>query len=209
MLRHVSHHIPNRMDIDIMNAAKSCQSCTEILPSLPREPLIQHQEATRPFQQLHSDLAKINGHDFLIIADQYSGWPDVIPFPNKNTTAARRVVDAVREFFVRGPGAPVKFWSGNGPQFNAVEFKDFFRDWGISVGNSAPHYPQSNGFAEAAISSMKKLIASSWRKGSFDVNKFEKSILLFRNAPRSGATTPAQIVFNRPERDEVSRKLTY
>jgi transposase InsO family protein len=173
------------MDIDITNAAKSSQSCTEILPSLPHEPLIQYQEATRPFQQLHSDLATINGHDFLIIADQYSGWLDVIPFPNKNTTAARRVVDAVREFFVRGLGAPDKFWSGNGPQFNAVEFKDFARDWGISVGNSAPHYPQSNGFAEAAISSMKKLIASSWRKGSFDVNQFAKSILLFRNAPCS------------------------
>ena len=106
------------------------------------------------FEQLHSDLATINGRDFLIIADQYSGSPDVIPFPNKNTTALR-VVDAVREFFIRGPGTPVKFWSDNGPQFNAVEFKDFARDWGISVGNSAPHYPQSNGFAEAAISSMK------------------------------------------------------
>ena len=190
------------MDIDITNAARSCQSCTEKLPSLPREPLIQHQAATRPFEQLHSDLATINGRDFLIIADQYSGWPDVIPFPNKNTTA-RRVVDAVREFFIRGPGAPVKFWSDNGPQFNAVEFKDFARDWGISIGNSAPHYPQSNGFAEAAISSMKKLIAGSWRKGSFDVNQFAKSILLFRNAPRSGAASPAQMVFNRPVRDAL------
>jgi hypothetical protein len=190
------------MDIEITNAAKSCESCTEKLPSLPREPLIQHQAATRPFEQLHSDLATINGCDFLIITDQYSGWPDVIPFPNKNTTA-RRVVDAVREFFIRGPGAPVKFWSDNGPQFNAVEFKDFARDWGISVGNSAPHYPQSNGFDEAAISSMKKLIAGSWRKGSFDVNQFAKSILLFRNAPLSGAASPAQMVFNRAVRDAL------
>jgi transposase InsO family protein len=94
-----------------------------------RTVFIQHQAITRPFEQLHSDFAIINGRDFLIIADQYSGWPDVIPFPNKNTTA-RRVVDAVREFFIRCPGAPVKFWSDNGPQFNAVEFKDFAIDWG-------------------------------------------------------------------------------
>ncbi|KZR98427.1 Uncharacterized protein APZ42_006162, partial [Daphnia magna] len=102
------------MDIDIANAAKTCPSCTEKLPSLPREPLKPHEAATRPFEQLHSDIATVNGRDFLIIADQYSGWPDDIPFPNKNTTA-RRVVDAVREFFIRGPGAPVNFWSDKGP----------------------------------------------------------------------------------------------
>ncbi|KAI9550722.1 hypothetical protein GHT06_006517 [Daphnia sinensis] len=110
---------------------------------------------------------------------------------------------AFHDFFIRGTGAPVKFWSDNGPQFNAVEFKDFARDWGISIGNSSPHYPQSNGFAEAAISSMKKLIAGSWRKGSFDANQFAKSLLLFRNALRSGAASPAQMVFNRPLRDAL------
>ena len=56
--------------------------------------IIQHQAATRPFEQLHSDLDTINGRDFLIIADKYSGWPDVIPFPKKHTTA-RRDVDGV------------------------------------------------------------------------------------------------------------------
>ncbi|KAI9550253.1 hypothetical protein GHT06_000602 [Daphnia sinensis] len=45
---------------------------------------------------------------------------------------------------------------------------------------------------------MKKLIAGSWRKGSFDANQFAKSLLLFRNALRSGAASPAQMVFNRP-----------
>ena len=141
------------MGIDITNAAKSSQSCTDKLPSLPRETLIQHQAATRPFEQLHSDLATIDGRDFLIIADQYSGWPDVIPFPNKYTTA-RHFLDAVREYFIRVPCTPAKFWSYNGPQFNPIQFED-------SVGNRDPDYPPSNSFDEAAISSMKKLIAGS------------------------------------------------
>jgi hypothetical protein len=107
--------------------------------SLPGEPLKPREAATRPFEQLHSDIATVNGRDFLIIADQYSGLPDVIPFPNKNTTA-RRVVDAVREFFIRGPGNPVKFWSDHRRQFNDVELKNFAKDWGVSIVNSAPHY---------------------------------------------------------------------
>ncbi len=47
-----------------------------------------------PFEQLHSNLPTINGRNFLIIKDQYSCWPDVIPFPNKNTTA-RPVVNII------------------------------------------------------------------------------------------------------------------
>jgi transposase InsO family protein len=100
------------------------------------------------------NIASVNGRDFLILVDQYSRWPDVIPFKDKNTSA-RRIVDASREFFVHGPGAPVRVWSDNGPQFNAMEFKNFEKDWNFSTGTSSPHYPQSNGLAEAAVKSMK------------------------------------------------------
>ncbi|EFX63270.1 hypothetical protein DAPPUDRAFT_268743 [Daphnia pulex] len=48
---------------------------------------------------------------------------------------------------------------------------------------------------------MKKLIAGSLTSGSFDVNKFGQSLLLFRNTAISGGRSPAQIVFNRPMRD--------
>jgi hypothetical protein len=86
------------MDNDIDMAAQSCKHCTENQPWLPREPLQQRKAATHPFEQIHMDIASVNGRDFLILVDQYSGWPDVIPFKNKNTTA-RRIVDAYREFF--------------------------------------------------------------------------------------------------------------
>ena len=60
---------------------------------------------------------------------------------------------------------------------------------------------QSTGRAESAVKNMKKLIRGSWTSGSFNQNAFAKSILLFRNAPRSGAASPAQMVFGRPVRD--------
>jgi transposase InsO family protein len=151
----------------------------------------QHAHSSRSVEQIH-----------LILVDQYSGWSDVIPFKDKNTTA-RRIVDASREFFVHGPGAPVRVWSDNNPQFNAMEFTNFAKDLGFSTGTSSPHYPQSNRLAEAAVKSMKKLIAGSWTAGSFNVDKFAKSLLLFRNAPRSGAASPAQMVLNRPVRDAL------
>jgi len=39
--------------------------------------------------------------------------------------------------------------------------------------------------------------------GSFDDDGFSKAILLFRNTPRSGGSSPAQLVFGRPVRDTL------
>jgi hypothetical protein len=134
------------------------------------------------------------------VADQFSGWPQVFPFPDTNMST-RRVIDTLRSFFTCGAGAPVKLWSDGGPQFKSDEFLAFLRDWDISNGRSSPHHPQSNGYAESAVKSMKKLIAGSWSSGSFDPDTFGKALLLFRNAPMSGGASPSQIVFSRPTRD--------
>ena len=51
---------------------------------------------------------------------------------------------------------------------------------------------------------MKKLIAGSWTSGSFDLDKFGKGLLLFRNALIAGGASPSQVVFNRPTRDLIA-----
>jgi transposase InsO family protein len=134
------------------------------------------------------------------LADHFSGWPHVVPFPDKNTST-RKIFDAIRSFFSFGAGAPVKFWSDGGPQFTSDEFNTFLRDWNISHGVSSAGYSQSNGFTEVSVKSMKKLICGSWTAGSFHIEEFSKGLLLYRNAPISGGASPAQLVFNRPVRD--------
>jgi hypothetical protein len=194
----MSIYWPN-IDAEIVNAARSCERCTSSLPSHPPEPLRPHEPATRPFEHIHGDLGEFNGQHFLVLVDQFSGWPHVVRFPNKNTSA-KKIVDALREFFIC-VGAPVKFWSDNGGQFAGDECVQFLLKWGIAFGTSSPHYPQSNGYAEAGIKQMKKLISGSWTAGSFDADKFGKGLLLYRNAPHSGGRSPAQAVFGHPIRD--------
>ena len=175
-------------------------TCTEYLPSHPPEPLLSHARASRPFEFIHADLGCNKGCDFLILADHFSGWRHVVPFPDKNTSA-RKIVDAFRSFFSFGAGAPVKFWSDGGPQFTFDEFYMFLRDWGINHGVSSAGYSQSNGFAEVSVKSMKKLIRGSWTAGSFNIDEFSKGLLHYRNAPIYGGALPAQLVFNLPVRD--------
>jgi hypothetical protein len=122
-------------------------------------------------------------------------------FADKNTTA-RRLINAFRAFFMDTGGAPVKIYADNSP-FGAAELQSFLRDWGVSFGSSSPHYHQSNGRAEAAIKSMKKLVIGSRTGGQPDPDKLAKAILLFRNAPCYGGASPAQLVFNRPIRDSL------
>jgi hypothetical protein len=114
---------------------------------------------THPTEGIKQNDLKNLTSDFPLIFDGVR-WPDVIPFKDKSTTA-RCIVDASREFFVHGPGAPVRVWSDNGPQFDAMEFKNFAKDWNFSTGTSSPHCPQSNGSTEATVKSMKKVIARS------------------------------------------------
>lgn len=112
------------MDNDITMAEKSCHSCVESLPSHPPEPLLPHQPASRPFEFIFADLGTFRNRDFLIVADQFSEWPHVVPFADTNTSA-RRVIDALRFFFTCGAGAPVKLWSDGGPQFKSDEYLKF------------------------------------------------------------------------------------
>lgn len=162
------------MDNDIVTTARSCPTCAKQLPSDPQKPSLPHQKASRPFEFIHTDLGCHNSRDYLILGDQFSGWPHVVLFLDKNTFY-RKVVDAVSSFFSFGDGASVKFWSDGVTQFTAEEFNSFLRHWDITHGTSSAGYRQSNGYAEVAVKSMKKLIHGSWTAGSFDINKFSKA----------------------------------
>ena len=54
------------------------------------------------------------------------------------------------------------------------------------------------------MKSMKKLIAGSLPLGSFDLDKFGKGLLLFRNTAIAGGASPSQIVYKRPTGDVIS-----
>ena len=50
---------------------------------------------------------------------------------------------------------PEVLCSDNSPQYTSAQFTNFHISWGITHETSSLHYPQSNGFAEACIKSVK------------------------------------------------------
>ena len=56
--------------------------------------------------------------------------------------------------------------SDNGPQFSCDEFKDFPLKFDFEHKTSSPHYPKSNGKAESAGKTAKRLLVKSVESGN-------------------------------------------
>ena len=189
------------IDQDIENFVGSCRHCQNHLPSNCKEPMICKQKPERPFQQIAADLASYGGKQFLIVVDCKTDWPDIVEMGNDTT--APKLAATLRDQFCR-TAAPDQLWSDGGPQFTSHYLSNFLQSWGVKHLTSSPHYPQSNGKAEATVKSMKKLITAAWTGRSINWDILSRSLLQYRNTPcRKDGLSPAQKLFGHPVQDTL------
>ena len=118
-------------------------------------------------------------------------------------TTAQKLTDALRDHFCR-TAVPDILWSDGGPQFTSAKLSNFLTTWGTTHIVSSPHYPQSNGKAEAAVKSMKKIISAAWKGRSINWDTLSRSLLQYRNTPcRNDNLSPAQHLFGHPVQDNL------
>jgi transposase InsO family protein len=84
--------------------------------------------------------------------DYLSGYIEVDRLPSKRVSD---VIYCLKVQFARH-GLPLEVVSDNNP-FNAAEFRHFAAAYDFKHTTSSPHYPQSNGRAEAAVKTIKSL----------------------------------------------------
>lgn len=185
---------------DIMMLVERCDICQEQLASQAQEPLLADPLPSYVFEDVSADLFQHGSLHVLVYADRLSGWPVVHQWRHDPT--AREVVQAVINNFVE-LGVPMRLRSDNGPQFEAGVFQAALKRWGVSWGNSTPHYPQSNGHAEAAVKTVKELVLKLAPSGDLSSEEFLAGLLEFRNTPHATGLSPAQIVFGHQLRSMV------
>lgn len=100
-------------------------------------------------------------------------------------------------------GIPEKLSSDNGPQFSSMEFRNWAKEWNIIQSTSSPHFPQSNGHAEAAVKAIKYLLAKTSPNGDINSPAFQEGLMELRNTPRAEGRSPAQILFGAPTRTKL------
>ena len=114
----------------------------------------------------------------LVICDYYSNFIEV---ERLNNTTTSGVTKALKVQFARY-GVPDTVVSDNGPQFGSKEFIVFAKTWGFTHVTSSPHYPQSNGKAENAVKTLKRLFTKCRESGKSEY----LALLDWRNTPSEG-----------------------
>ncbi|KAG0725676.1 Gag-Pro-Pol polyprotein [Chionoecetes opilio] len=76
--------------------------------------------------------------------------------------------------YFRDVGVPLRLRTDGGPQFTSTAFRNFTERWGVYHAVSSPHYPPSNGHAEAAVKSVKHLILKTAPNGNIDSEDFDR-----------------------------------
>ncbi|KAK8373832.1 hypothetical protein O3P69_012515 [Scylla paramamosain] len=149
-----------------------------------------------------TDLFQLEGNTYLVYADRLTGWLEIGHLPS--SASSSKLMAHFRRFFARW-GAPEEVSTDGGTNLVSEEMQDFFRRWGVRVRVSSAHYPQSNGRAEAAVKSAKRMLRLNiGPTGSLDTDKLSAALLQYHNTPLRGAdSSPAQLATGRHLRDGV------
>jgi len=194
------------LDSDISLKRKQCQSCNENAPSQAAESLVMTPTPDSPFEKKVTDLCEINGYSYLVYADRYSGWAEVTKLKcSKFDTVQRHLMSWFTTF-----GIPDEISSDGGPPFNSSKYDNFCKSWGIKKRLSSAHYSQSNGRAEAAVKSMKRILRGNLNSltGEVDTHKAACAIMTHRNTPsRDTGLSPAEMIYGHRIRDHIPNKF--
>ena len=190
---------------DILKARQSCDSCNRTMPSQARTPPVDPCIPTSPFEAIAADYFDYMGSHYFVAADRLSGWVEMQHVKvGTNEAGAQGLCTALRRLMVTF-GVPVELSSDGGPEFTADETQAFFKRWGIHHRRSSVSFPSSNGRAELAVKTAKRLIMDNVSAdGKLDNDKMVRALLTHRNTPDVGCKlSPAQILLGRPLRDSL------
>lgn len=182
---------------------ETCQTCTIIAPSQPKEPIVLTPSPEWPFQQIAMDLFVVSNHTYLACADRLSGWLLLYYLKPGQATSAM-LISICRSIFTTY-GAPEELSSDGGTIFTSVPFQEFLATWGVQHRLSSAEYAQSNGRAELAVKSCKRIVYDNMNPdGSIDNDKICRAILQHRNTPLPDiGASPAQLLLHRQLRDFI------
>jgi transposase InsO family protein len=189
---------------DIEDMVQKCATCQKHQNSQPKEPLQPHDVPPEPWHTLATDMFYCNQQTYLLIVDMFSKFPIVRKL---TSISSNTVINHLRSIFEEH-GIPQRLVSDNGPQYSAQEFRRFADTYGFEHVTSSPHYPQSNGFVERYVQTIKQLLVKCNETGSDPY----LAMLCLRTTPIDHNTpSPCELLNRRMYRSNVpstSRGIT-
>ena len=187
---------------DIEEMTKSCSVCQSHGKSQPPEPMKSHEIPSRPWQTVATDIFFLCENEYLLIADYYSKYTILRQIPKGHSNSST-VIRLLKNVFAE-QGIPESLISDNGPHFNSQIFRDFSKSWNFTHTTSSPRYPQSNGFIERNIQTVKTTIKKA-KQSNTDV---QKALMILRATPIDHhLPSPAELLYGRKLRTTLPAKI--
>lgn len=178
------------MSSDLKALVSQCDSCLRVRETPTKEPLKSHDFHLRPWSRVAADICHFDNRDLLVVVDYFSNYIEVARLRN---LTSKVVIREMQDIFARH-GIPDTLVTDNGPQFATIEFRKFSSQWSFQHVTSSPRYPQSNGKAENAVKTVKRLFAKCKLSGHSEF----QALLNWRNTPGEGMqSSPAQRLMGR------------
>ena len=194
-----------RLDADINQTRLQCRECTVNAPSQPAEPQIITPDAELPFEQVCTDFFKIGSFNYLVYADRFSAWVEVAKMKDlKYQTMIKSMLRWFSTF-----GVPDEISSDGGPPYNSLEYANFLKVWDIKMRKSSAYYPQSNGRAEVAVKTAKRILLGNIDStGEVDTEAVTRALLAHRNTPtQKDRMSPSELLFGHKIKDHLPNRF--
>lgn len=189
------HYYWPGIDQDIESYVRRCSTCCQNRRRQPKQPLLPHPVPEYPWQKVGCDIFTFRGRDYLLVVDYFSKCMEIEKLKAKS---AAGVMNKLQLIFSRY-GVPETLVADNMPCASA-EFLRFARTWNFQIVTSSPNYPQSNGQAERAIQTAKKLMKKAHESGQ----NIHRAFLHLRATPIANTNlSPAQLLFGRSLRTDL------
>jgi hypothetical protein len=144
-----------------------------------------------PWEAVGSDIFFFEDELYVIFIDYYSKWIEAKPVEYQTSMSVIAVMKEVFSCF----GIPKVVRSDNGSCYNSKEFRNFAIAYGFESVTSSPRYPQSNGLAESAVKTVKRLWCKTGDKAS--------ALMAYRTTPLPAGYSPSELMFGRQVRSKL------
>ena len=175
------------INTDIEKHIKNC-TCLEFQQMQPKEKILYHDIALRPWKVLGMDIFHFNNKNYLCIVDYHSKFSVIkrlVGLSTKNLITTAKVIFA--EY-----GIPCKLMSDASTNFVSDRFRKFCNSLNIEHTVLSAYHHQSNGQVEACT----KFIKHKFKNSGGDINM---TLLQIHTTPLGqGLPSPATLLFNQP-----------
>ena len=196
------------MNASIRNFRANGPTCATIAPTQPREPIIMTPAPEWPFQQIVMDIFHVGHVAYLACADRLTGW--LILYHLKPGHATTSKLMSICQHLFQTYGTPDELSTDGGPPFTSRIFQELLQTWCGRHRLSSVACPRSNGQAELAVKTVKRIVnGNTGPQGSLDNDKVARAILQYRNTPIQGiGLSLAQLLLHRRLHDPILSQPT-